>query len=282
MRRPLLLAVAVLAFATTACYPWVKPSGDAPLRYRDQVFAANTVTSNIEYGTAVDQLGNTVSLKMDVYRPTGDSVTSRPAIVWVHGGSFCCGNKTSPEIVDEAQTFARQGFVSASISYRLHPSGCSAGGPTATCVTAIQQAAEDARTAIRYLRTNASTYGIDTTRIAIAGTSAGAISAMNVAFDVPNAESSVRAAVSLSGAKIFGSAGPGDAATLLFHGTADVVVPYQWAVNTNNEAKAANLHSFLISWDGAGHVPYAQNRAQILDHQTNFFWWEMDLAHAAK
>ena len=30
---------------------------------------------------------------VDVYRPAGDTVTSRPAIVWVHGGGFAGGNK---------------------------------------------------------------------------------------------------------------------------------------------------------------------------------------------
>jgi carboxylesterase type B len=37
----------------------------------------------------------------------------------VHGGSFCCGDKTSPELVDEANTFAKEGYVNFSIDYRL-------------------------------------------------------------------------------------------------------------------------------------------------------------------
>ena len=62
---------------------------------------------------------------------------------------------------------------------------------------------------------------------------------------------------------------------MLFHGTADNVVPYQWAVNTYNDAIAAGLDSFLTSWVGAGHVPYAQNRTDILEETRNFLWWEM-------
>ena len=57
-------------------------------------------------------------------------MTERPAIVWVHGGSFCCGDKSSAEIVDEATTFARKGYFNVSINYRLEPGGCSAGAPT--------------------------------------------------------------------------------------------------------------------------------------------------------
>ena len=52
---------------------------------------------------------------------------------------------------------------------------------------------------------------------------------------------------------------------MLFHGTADGVVPYQWAVNTYNQAIAAGLDSFLTSWAGAGHVPYVQHRTEILE-----------------
>src|SRR5262249_42249924 len=147
------------------------------------------------------------------------------------------------------------------INYRLEPGGCSAGGVTPTCVIAIQEARDDAKTAVKYLRTNAVLYGIDATRIAIGGSSAGAITALNVGFtsseDPPAA---VGAAVSLSGAALFpgGNIDSGDAPSLLFHGTADTTVPYQFAVNTWNQALAAGLDSFLTTWQGAGHVPYAQ------------------------
>jgi len=93
-----------------------------------------------------------------------------------------------------------------------------------------------------------------------------------------------RGAVSLSGAEILsgGTIGTGDAPSLLFHGTADTVVPYQWAVNTYNGALAVGLDAFLTSWEGAGHVPYGAHRTEILDQTTNFLYWEMDLATAAQ
>ena len=47
-------------------------------------------------------------------------------MVFVHGGGFSGGNRNSAEIVDEATTLARRGYVTASISYRLTPGGCSA------------------------------------------------------------------------------------------------------------------------------------------------------------
>jgi acetyl esterase/lipase len=226
--------------------------------------------------------GRTITLQFDFYEPTGDSVTQRPAIIWVHGGSFSSGDKTSPELVDEANTFSMKGYVNASINYRLEPGGCSASAPTANCITAIREALADAQTAVRFLRTNAATYGIDPDRIAIGGSSAGAITALNVGFSTSeDPTAAVGASVALSGSYLLTSINPGDAPSLLFHGTADPIVPYQWAVNTYNAALAAGLDSFLTSWAGAGHVPYVQHRTEILDQTQNFLYWELDLANAA-
>jgi acetyl esterase/lipase len=260
--------------------PNITPPGPAPLRYRDLVFSNVSTTTNVTYGSAVNNSGQTVTLQLDIYEPTGDTVTERPAIVWVHGGSFCCGDKSSAEIVDEATTFARKGYFNVSINYRLEPGGC-AGGPS--CGIAILEALADAQTAVRFLRTNEATYGIDETRIAIGGTSAGAITALNVGFtSSEDPTSAVGAAVSLSGAHLVTSIDSGDAPSLLFHGTSDNVVPYAWAASTWNQANAAGLDSFLTSWVGAGHVPYAQHRTEILDQTTNFLYWELDLATAAQ
>jgi acetyl esterase/lipase len=289
LRVPLgLLACFAIAMTGCAVPPLLKPPGDAPLRYRDAISNSVTTTKDVTYGSAVNQLGTTVSLKLDVYRPAGDTLTSRPAIVWVHGGSFSSGDKTSPELVDEATTFAKKGFVNVSINYRLGP-GCSFSMPTAACVTSIVDAMHDAQAAVRFLRSEATTYGIDPNRIAIGGTSAGAITALDVGFNPdhpgtsghPGFSSSVGAVVSLSGGRLLGVANAGDAPSLLFHGTADPLVPYQWAVNTVNDAHAAGLPAFLTAWPGAGHVPYIEHRDEILEQTTNFLYWELDLAHAA-
>jgi carboxylesterase type B len=283
MRHRLLLAVlAVVVIAAAGCeWPSIFPPGDAPVRYRDPIFDAVTVTSNVTYGSAVNLENQTITLELDMYQPTGDAVTSKPAIVWVHGGSFCCGSKTSPELVDEATTFSKRGYLNVSIDYRLESPGCS--GRSSNCIDAIQEAAADAQTAVRFLRANAATFGIDPNRIAIGGSSAGAITALNVGYSSSeDPTASVRAAVSLSGAQLFvGTISSGDAPALDFHCTTDSLVPYQWAVNTINAAKAQGLDAFLESWNATCHVPYTEHRQQILDQSTNFLWWEMDLAHAA-
>jgi acetyl esterase/lipase len=283
-RRWLFVVAAFVVLGAACDFPSIVPPGAAPLRYRDQIFTTVAKTTDITYGSAVNLSNQTITLKLDVYKPpTSDTITSRPAIVWVHGGSFSGGNKSSAELVDESNTFAKKGYVNASIDYRLEPDGCSAGRPTVECVHAIQEATEDAQTAVRFLRTNAAAYGIDPTRIAIGGSSAGAITALQVGYATSeNPASAVRGAVSLSGANILSKVSAGDAPALLFHGTADPLVPYQWAVNTVNAAQAAHLDVFLETWPGAGHVPYVQFRDQILTQTTNFLWWEMDLRHAAQ
>ncbi|MEQ1702692.1 MAG: hypothetical protein ABMA25_21490, partial [Ilumatobacteraceae bacterium] len=63
-------------------------------RYRAPIFHAVTVTSNLTYGTANDLIvGLPISLGLDLYRPTGDAATSRPLLVWVHGGGFAYGKR---------------------------------------------------------------------------------------------------------------------------------------------------------------------------------------------
>lgn len=291
MRRALLALVAAAALVVAVgCKPILRPPGDAPLRYRDAVFTDVTKTADVPFATAtVRGTGNPVTLKLDRYEPTGDSATSRPAIVWVHGGSFKYGDKTSAELVDQANEFAKKGYVNVSIDYRLSPQGCAAAAPSYECVNAIIDAKHDAQAAVRYLKANAAAFKIDPNRIAVNGTSAGAITSLNVGYDAtevgsggsnPGYDSSVRSAVALSGARLMGAPDAGDAPALLFHGTGDVVVPYAWATRTVDTARDAGLEAYLTAWDGDGHVPYGKHRAEILEQTTNFLYWTLDLEHA--
>lgn len=283
--RLCVLALAVSIVAAGCGLPYLTPPGPAPLRYRDPIFTDVTVDQDVPYGSAVDQVGATVNLKLDVYRPAGDSVTSRPAIVWVHGGGFAAGNENSPELIDQATVFAKKGYVNVSVSYRLTPGGCVANGATPQCIQGIVDAMHDAQAAVRFLRKNASTYGVDVNRIAIGGTSAGAITALNVGAnpdDVgesgnPGFSSAVQGAVSLSGAKLLGNIDPTDAPLLMFHGTVDGLVPYGWATATLEQAQSAKVFSYLTTWEGAGHVPYAAHRTEILDQTSNFLYWVLHL-----
>ena len=282
--RPTLVLTALLALGTAGCIQYVTPPGAAPLRYRDAIFSSVDTTSDIAYGSAVDQNGRTQILKLDLYKAHGDTSTSRPLMIYVHGGGFSGGNKLSPELVDEANTLAKEGYVVVSIDYRLAPIGC-VGAVTASCIIGIQHSQYDAQGAVRYMRANAATYGIDPNKIAMGGSSAGAITALNVAYSpddvgtsgTPGVSSAIQSAVSLSGARLRGVPDPGEAPSLLLHGTADPLVPYAWAQDTQATVSAAGILCTLTTWEGDGHVPYLQHRQEILDQTTNFLYWTLGL-----
>jgi alpha/beta superfamily hydrolase len=282
-----LAVVAALAIALITGCTVDRPPGDSPLRYRDQVFSAVGLTSDLQYGTAPDANNNPVALKLDLYQPTGDTETLRPALVWVHGGSFSGGDKTNIVPTDVANTFAKMGYVVVSINYRLLGTGCVAN--PGNCTVAAIEAQHDAQAAVRWLRANAATYKIDATRVAIGGESAGGIAATLVGLHSedpgssgnPSFPSTVDGFVSVSGGLPNGVfAGPGDAFGLLFHGTADNVVSPNWSVQTAAAMYNAGVPAWLQTQDGAGHVPWAQYRSLYLEQADYFLYLALGLARA--
>ena len=99
--------------------------------------------------------------KFDLYTPD-DGETVHPFIVFIHGGGFITGDKK--ETKAWAQQMATHGFAVATINYRLATDG--AIWPEPLC---------DVRTATKYLVDHATTLGLNSTRFAIAGVSAGGI-----------------------------------------------------------------------------------------------------------
>jgi acetyl esterase/lipase len=288
-RLAALAALLVAVVGVTGC-AIVRPPGDEPLRYRDQVFTDVTITRDLQYGSATNVEGETEALLLDLYQPAGDTATRRPAVIWVHGGGFCCGDKASGPSPDQATKFARLGYVTASINYRLSaPNGCTGTGFGGECAAAVFDAQHDAQAAVRWFRANADTYGIDPTRIAIGGESAGGITATMVGLRQNDAGESgnpgfsqeVRAFASISGGIIGGFfVDERDAPGIFFHGTADRTVPYSWSYDTVLALRAAGKLPFMERYEGAGHVPYAQFGAQIFTHTSYYFYWALDLAHA--
>ena len=56
---------------------------------------------------------------MDVYTPDNDTLTERPVVIYLFGGAFITGSKNNIDCVDFCQSFARRGYVTASVNYRL-------------------------------------------------------------------------------------------------------------------------------------------------------------------
>jgi hypothetical protein len=141
-------------------------------RYREPVFDDVDVTT-ATYATGLPDLvtGEPVELRLDVYEPAGDTEAQRPLIVWIHGGGFAAGSREA--LADVATAYARLGYVTASIDYRLDPGNqcqrvqdevvppAEAEAERGRCGRAIQAAHDDSATAIAWLRGQAAELGID-------------------------------------------------------------------------------------------------------------------------
>ena len=117
-----------------------------------------------------------LDLDMDIYTPVGDPSSKRPLLLMMHGGSFFIGNKDEKGQVAWCRYFASLGYVAACINYRM---GFNL-GKKSYC-KAEDRAVEDAVAAINYLLGKDDLH-IDAEHIFAAGTSAGAIVALRLAF----------------------------------------------------------------------------------------------------
>jgi predicted peptidase len=140
------------------------------------------VTSTILYGTAVDISGKTVNLQMDVNQPAADTLAHRPVIIYLHGGGFTSGTRNNAWANKFCQAFAKRGYVTASIDYRL---GIGAGDDN-DIIAAQVRAVQDAKAAVKYFKQTAieqgNPYRVDTAQIYVAGESAGAIVALQMGY----------------------------------------------------------------------------------------------------
>lgn len=114
-------------------------------------------TEDVVYKTINAENGEQRNLKLDIYRPTQKG--KYPAMIMIHGGGWRSGNKSMERPM--AQRIALQGFVTIPVEYRL------------SLEARYPAAIHDIKAAIRWLKDNWQKYGIDTTRIAIEGESAG-------------------------------------------------------------------------------------------------------------
>jgi predicted esterase len=157
-------------------------------RYDQEIFNDFDLTSDIVYGNNDRLNGDNIDLELDVYEPTGDTETERPLIIFMHGGTFIAGSKTGDDVKPMAEMFARKGYVTASINYRLGMDNLlSFSGPSAgDAAEAVFRATQDARAAVRFFRKSVAEdgnpYGIDTDHIYLVGASAGGFMALHLAY----------------------------------------------------------------------------------------------------
>lgn len=105
-------------------------------------------------------------LELDLYLPAG-APAPRPTLVFIHGGGWSGGDKAPIPALCVAAL--NQGFAVASVNYRLTSQAALFAPESVTFPAQIH----DVKGAVRWLRANAATFGLDPTRFASFGTSAG-------------------------------------------------------------------------------------------------------------
>jgi poly(3-hydroxybutyrate) depolymerase len=178
------------------------------------------------------------TLLLDYYTVPTDTFKMKPTIILVHGGGFTAGQRNGGDEKGLSKYLAKLGFNVASIDYRLSQKGKSFGCDCATSIkmNTYTEAVADLSKAINYLTKSAKPFRVDSSKIFLIGSSAGAETVLNFLFmrydyrfkDIPYPDATILGAISLSGAVVDeNNIYAGNKIPLLFfHGMKDSVVPY--------------------------------------------------------
>lgn len=260
------------------------------VRYLNPVFDSVKVTTK-QYGRNKYFIGDSINLLMDIYEPANDPAAKRPTIVLAFGGSFISGDRF--QLAEFGRLFARHGYVVACIDYRIWPVFVLGFPDSAIIVDVAMKAMGDMRASIRYIKSQATAFKLDTNLVFAGGVSAGAVTAIQVAYldagdQVPSFlqkvidangglegssgpstlgfTSKVKGVINLSGG-IFdlGWIDAGEPPMVSMHGTADNIVPYGDGLAAglvgikgsgviHPVLKSKNIKEALISVQGGGHT----------------------------
>jgi acetyl esterase len=225
--------------------------------------------------TKVYKTISSTKLKLYIFQPSvRNDMEKLPAIVFFHGGAWAGGHAW--QFIPQCKYLAERGMVAISVEYRVRKRQ---GATPFECVA-------DAKSAIRYVRTHASEFGIDENRIAAGGGSAGghmaACTALIKDFDEKNEDSSISSVPNalvlfnpvldvpeivhgLPKKVIKGLEGReteispihhvsvGAPPTIIFHGTADDAVPFHQATRFCEAMKKYGNHCEVVPFEGLRH-----------------------------
>lgn len=224
---------------------------------------------------------DTLALFMDVYSPTEGSQThidgrEKPTVMFVFGGGFQFGSRTDWGNVAYYKALCDNGYRVIAIDYRLRLKGYKMGGAKyiAHLSQAIRMAVEDVLSATAYALEHADELGIGESGIVLAGSSAGAVTALQAEWELCNGHKvasvlpdgfNYAGIMSFSGA-IFSKEGTirykehSPCPHFMCHGTSDNIVPY-------------NKIRFL-NWNFAGTSTVAKTFAKNKDYSYTMLRFE--------
>lgn len=189
---------------------------------------------------------NGEELYLDRYMLDAEADALRPCMIFAFGGGFVKGVRNHEYYSIFFDRLAREGIVVVSIDYRLGLKNLNADGGMVAMIgifdNAVNMAVEDMYCATNFVIANSDEWAVDTTKIMLSGSSAGAITAVQAewmrcngawrakvlpdGFKYAGVVSCAGAIFSIKCKPKFKSA---PAPMLLFHGTSDRNVPYDHA-----------------------------------------------------
>lgn len=231
-----------------------------------------------------------VELTLYIFKPKDHRVSDpRPAIIFFFGGGWKAGSPA--QFAPHCEHYAKKGLVAITVDYRVKSRH---GVKAVSCV-------EDAKSAIRWVRSQADQLGIDPNRIVAGGGSAGghlaAATGTVTQFDrtsenleissVPNAmmlfnpacilgpipgketewnkkAASINERTGVPSTEIspYHQIRKGNPPTIIFHGKADTTVPYQTAELFTMAMKKAGNRCDLVGFDDMPHGFFNRGRFQ--------------------
>jgi len=221
---------------------------------------------------------DTCVLSMDVYTPVNVRPNT-PCLVFVFGGGFLMGSKSTYYNVPYLKAMADRGFVVASIDYRLGMKNQKAKGNDRLKLlrNAINMAVEDLYSATNYLLNHSTELSINPNCIILSGSSAGAITVLQADYELANRSAIATdipdnfhyaGVISFAGGILNYNGMPNykypPAPTMLFHGTEDDLVKY-------DKIKVLNVGFFgtnaLVELFEKHDYPYYAYRYRDMGHE---------------
>lgn len=163
MVRAILIALVILGLAIGVTLAFTSPP--KLLSIADGLAGGGKGAQRVASGVAFGEYGQ----RLDIWAPATKSAAPRPVVVFFHGGGWVKGDRDAYAFAGRA--FAARGFVVVIPDYRKVPE------------VRFPAFIEDGAQAVAWTREHVAEYGGDPARIALAGHSAGAHTAVTLALD---------------------------------------------------------------------------------------------------